>query len=332
MRSSLSFVSLFFVFMLGCAADHGAGDDTGSGSNEESPIETDWVASPWVSRLAVDRDHVYFVAGGGAELSRVPLAGGNPEPLYQVASDPASFAMIDALVVGANDIVFVIDDYDTATSAQTRTLYALAKAGGTPRMLASSQDSRAFLGVTIDGESVYFTSFTSLVRVPLAGGQTQFVGESPESVQYWAFSPTVVGDRIVWAESSSLFAIGKSSSSREGTRLAYVPGSGKIIGSDASLVVALSGQFDFLAPASKFIEVDPATGLLGPLVDVGATFDDAAVTAGAVWAASHDGLFRVPRAGGAPEQVTTATSLSVAAGEGAVFVGTETGITRVKLP
>ena len=52
----------------------------------------------------------------------------------------------------------------------------------------------------------------------------------------------------------------------------------------------------------------------------------------AVWAASQGGLVRVPRAGGAPDQVTTGTCLSVAAGEGAVFAGTETGITRVKLP
>ncbi|NVB81612.1 MAG: hypothetical protein HOV81_24675 [Kofleriaceae bacterium] len=330
MRSSISFVSLFFVFVLGCVGEHAKGDDAGSGS-QESPVEPDWLATPYVSRIAVDASHVYFVAGGGAELSRSPIAGGAAEALYTVPSDGTSFDMIDALVVGANDIVFVVDGYDTDTQAQTRTLYALAKAGGSPRMLASSQDSRAYLGVTIDGDYVYFTSFTSLVRVPLAGGTSQFVGESPESVQYWAFSPTVVGDKIVWAESQSLFAIAKGSSSREGMRLAYVPGSGKIIGSDAVLVVALSSQIDFLGLASKFIEVDPTTGLLGPVVDVGTTFDDAAVTADAVWAATSTGLVRVPRAGGAPEQVTTVRSLSIAAGSEAVFVGTEDGITRVKL-
>jgi hypothetical protein len=333
MRSSISFISLVFVFVLGCVGDRATGDDSGSGSgSQESPIDPDWLAAPHVSRIAVDASHVYFVAGGGSELSRAPIAGGSPEVLYTVPSGGTTFDMIDALVVGPSDLVFVVDSYDTETQVQTRTLYALAKAGGSPRMLASSEDSRAFLGMTVDGGQVYFTWFTSLMRVPLASGPSQFVGESPELVQYWALSPTVVDDRIVWAESSSLFAIAKSSSSREGTRLASVPGSGKIIGYDSTLVVALSSELDFLGRAARFVEVDPTTGLTGPVVDAGTMFDDAAITADAVWAVGQGGLVRVPRAGGAPEQVTTTHSLAVAAGTGAVFVGTEDGITRVTLP
>lgn len=324
--------SLLAVVAAGCVterADDGTGTGTGSGSGEPDTIDERWSTAAHVSELAADSSHVYFVSDG-VRLSRKAIAGGSEEALFQLDAAGDAFTMIIALHVGPSDIVFVTEAYDLETGYSTRRLMTMPKTGGTARQLASSTDVRAYLGVTVDSTHAYFSSFTSLLRVPLAGGTVQFVGESPNSVRYWAFSPVLADRQLYWAEMSAIYRVSATGVDQEGTLVANIGGEARIISADPFVVTA-SPSFDYSGLAESFAVIDPTTGTRGPDVPFGEEVD-AAITAGdSVFAASRSGLIRVPLAGGTPEHVTTTAATALAATDDDVFVGTATGITRVTL-
>ncbi len=78
-------------------------------------------------------------------------------------SAPDVLGGIASLSVGATDVVIVETELDS-TGGTKKTLSIIPKAGGAGGVLATSQDSRAFLGVTLDGEYVYYSSNTSVLR------------------------------------------------------------------------------------------------------------------------------------------------------------------------
>lgn len=320
----MRFLVLSLLFATACTPDDRPDD---RGAPDAPPVVT--VEPGWLpisgTALAADDQHLYV---GGATLDRAPLAGGAPETLYTVPPVENGFAEIADIYLGPQDIVFVTATLDSSL-AQTRSLLRIPKAGGPVTTLATSQDQRAFLGATIDGDNVYFTTFTSILRVPLAGGATKFVGESPNSVRYWCFSPTIVGDQLIWAEDAHLYAIAKSATNGDGAPLASLPGVGRIIGTDGALVVALSSQIANQGGPESFVEVDPTTGATTAPIAFGRDIFQAIATDAHVWAAGFDGLLRVDRASGAAELVTQDAAFAVAASADAVFVATSDGITRV---
>lgn len=319
--------SLLAVVAAGCVTERADGG-TGNGSGEPSEIDDSWSTGAYVSALATDGSHVYFVSDG-VRLARKAIGGGSEETLFELAAAQDAFALIVRLHVGPSDIVFVTDEYDIESGQSSRRLMALPKAGGTPKQLASSQDVRAFLGATVDSTHVYFSTFTSLLRVPIAGGTVQFVGESPNSVRYWAFSPVVVDTQLYWAELGAIYRVSATGIDQEGTLVTSVDGEARIISADPFVVTA--GPSDYSGRAESFAVIDRATGTPGAEVGFGEQVD-AAITAGdSVFAVSDTGLIRVPLAGGTPVHVTTTAATAIAATADDVFVGTATGITRVAL-
>lgn len=305
------------------------GDDASSGPAPDAPvaIEPGW-SSVVATVLATDEEYLYT---GGEVLARIPIAGGAPETLYTLPAT-GELVQFSSIHPGPAEVVFVTTALSTDGEFRKQ-LLKVSKSGGPPLTLATSSDQRAFIGVTIDGGQVYYSSFTNLYRVPLAGGEPRFVGESPESIQYWIVSPTILGDELYWAEGTVLFKIAKTATGERGTLAAELGLTTRIIGSGGAgepLVVALSvGNVSF-GGALAFAEVDPATGMLARTpIELGHEVDVSLATADAVWGASSAGVIRVPRAGGAAEQLTSEPTLAIAASEEAVFAATSSGITRL---
>lgn len=304
------------------------GDGSGSGSGTGLVVDLDWVSGLTATALATDASHLYI--GTGPTLSRVPLAGGVPETLYTAPASPQAVTVIEKIVVGPSDVVFVESALDTTTGGQQLSLHRIPLSGGAATMLASSADSRSYLGVTIAGADVIYSTFTALYRVPLAGGTSKFIAQSPRSIRYWIFSPTVLGTNLVWAEGAELFSIPMTRTG-QGVSIATLPGTGTIIGGDATkLVVALSTSVANQEGATSFIEIDPTTGAAASgSIEMGHVTHEAIATASDVWAASLDGLVRAPRDGSAAKVVITDPTFVVAASNDAVFTATNAGIARI---
>ncbi len=328
MRSSSLLMTLMFVLAAGCVSERPSGDDDddGGGSGSGSAVDPGWLSTGSVGTLATDSTHLYF-AGEDGTLARVPLGGGTPETLYTMPPITDGFGDVDAIYPAGNDVVFVtqVTDYQGAT---TKSLLVVPKAGGAARELSTSQDSRSYLGVTIAGSNVYFSSAYSLLRVPLAGGTVTFVGESPNSVRYWALSPTIVGDDLYWAEGGELYRIPSSATHGEGEMFAELTAAPSIVGTTAtSFVTALSpGLYDW---PTQVALVDRATGQAGAPVALGDQANQLVVVGSDVYAATFSGVVHVPLGGGAIEHLTTEASMYVAATPDAVFVPNMTGITRI---
>jgi hypothetical protein len=305
----------------------GCGDDS---SDEGSPpdaappaVEPGW-SSYAAFALATDAEYLY---AGGSELVRIPLDGGEPQTLFSLPDGRT--ASIESIHPGQDHVVFVMRE----EGQYERFLQQISKSGGPVTTLSSSEDQRSFLGVTVAGDQVYFSSYTDLYRVPLAGGSTVFVGESPEYIQYWVYSPTIVGDDLYWAEGFSLFKIPKTARAERGTSVGYYGLDTRIIGSGGvgePLAVMLVNEFLGLDDSSWFIEVDPVTGdRIGDITSFGRKVTIALATDEAAWGASFDGVVRLPRTGGNAELLTNGPVTAIAASGDAVFAATETGITRI---
>lgn len=315
----------------GCGGDDGGGGGGGgpdAGTFDAPPaVQPGW-ASFSATALAADAEYLY---AGGSELVRIPLAGGEPETLYTLPPTDGN-ATVAAIHVAGDHLVFVAQEI-SFVGETTQQLMRIGKGGGTAATLASSTDQRAFLGVTVDGDQVYYSTFTNLYRVPLAGGSSQLVGESPELIQYWAVSPTIVGDDLYWAEGTRLYKIAKTASGGQGTRVAELGLTGRIIASGGpgepftvSLKVGDVGFSGALAVA----EVDPTTGMIdGDPIQLDREVDYVLATDEALWTASSDGALRVPRAGGAAEQLVSEWTWALADTDDAVFAATTTNITRL---
>lgn len=304
------------------------GDGSGSGSGMGLVVDLDWVPGLTATALAADASHLYI--GSGPTLSRVPLAGGVPETLYTAPAAPDTAMVIEKIIVGPSDVVFVQSAFNTTTSAQQLSLHRIARSGGAATMLATSADSRSYLGVTIAGTDAIYSTFTAIYRVPLAGGASKFVAQSPRSIRYWIFSPTVLGTNLVWAEGAELFSIPMARTG-EGVSIATLPGTGTIIGGDATkLVVALSASIANQEGATSFIEIDPSTGAAASApIELGHATSEAVATSTDVWATSLDGLVRAPRSGAAPTLVVTDPTFVVAASNDTIFTATNAGIARI---
>lgn len=319
---------------LGCGGQpSGATDDGAPVDGAPGDGSSLVVASSTIGQLAAD-DHALFYVEG-TSVKAFPLEGGTPRTLYTDTPPAQALTQIDRLVVGSSEVLVVVGHLDPTTLASDQTLVLVPKLGGPPRVLATSNDVRAFLGATFDGEYVYFSSFDSLYRVPRAGGPTTFVGESNGSTHYWIFSPVVTADQVYWAEDTSVFRMARTESTRRGAPLAVLPAaeSGKIVASGSKFVVALSPELDFQSPPDAFVEIDPATGAVGtriPLAD--ANILQVVATERDVWTVSLTGLVRVPRVGGPPVQVLTDPCSSAVTTGGSLYVTTEAGITRLPLP
>ncbi|MBL0219462.1 MAG: hypothetical protein IPQ07_37035 [Myxococcales bacterium] len=261
------------TFSLATAA--ACGSDPSSMSPDATPggstIDEQWYASSsGISALAVDGEQLVFFEG--AMLRTRSLTGGEPTTLATLTppANPSSFADVEELRVGPTSVAFVEGVLDAATGAVTKTLFLVPRSGGAPVVLSTSQDSRAFLGLAFDGDALVFSSNTSVYRVALAGGTPQYVGQSEGSVLYWIFSPLVQGDQILWAADAHLYRLARTSSNKRGMAFATLPAeSAQIIAVDRGLVVALSPEIDFQAPANAIVEVDPVTGAAGTPVSLG---------------------------------------------------------------
>src|ERR1041384_5092016 len=92
------------LLLTACPSERGD-DAPGPDASTEPVLDPEWLPGVQASALATDDTHLYL---GGTGLDRVSLDGGEPETLYTMPAQSAqAFAMIDKIVVGATDVVFV---------------------------------------------------------------------------------------------------------------------------------------------------------------------------------------------------------------------------------
>jgi hypothetical protein len=123
-----------------------------------SPIPVTTVAPPSAPvGIALDVSGVYFTTTGEATVMSVAKGGGSPSTLATDLTDPLSIRVRNQTVIWTE---------------LTRGLFTLPTSGGTSPTQLSVVGGAASLAV--DDVHAYFTSvlFSSLHRVPLAGGQT----------------------------------------------------------------------------------------------------------------------------------------------------------------
>jgi|GEM_PF-6549375 len=319
----------YAVLVVGCGSQRPESTVDGAPGDGSTSV----VESSRIGQLAADDHDLFYVED--TAVKAIPLAGGTPTTLYTAVAPTGALTMIDRFVVGSSELLFVVSHIDDVTLATDETLFLVPKTGGTALALATSNDSRAFLGAAFDGNDVYFSTFDSMFRIPRTGGTTTFVGQSNGSTHYWVFTPVLTADQVYWAEGTNLYRMARTDSSKRGGLFATLPESesGKILAKGAKFVVALSPDLDFLAWPDAFVEIDSTTGAVGTRVPLAvANILEVAVTNSYVWTASPTGLVRVPRAGGEPVQALAAACTSVVAAGSSMYAATNAGIMRIPQP
>jgi hypothetical protein len=308
-------------FMIACS---GHGSQTANVDAPGATVDPHWFDSTTIGELASDSQALYFV--DGTAIKKRSLDGGDPAVLFR-ATDP-NLLSLGRLAVDGSDLVFVASYLDSATLESTHTLSIVPTAGGAVRDLVTSHDSRAFLGVSLSGSDVYYSEFTSLLRVPRTGGTSDFRAQSPGTTQYWIYSPVVVADQVYWATDGNVYRIAISGQGGTGTPFATLAGSGKLVSAALPFVAALSPSSDFSQPASAFTEI-AEDGTASAPVNLGAPVNDLTATATDVWAASQQrGILRAHRGQTTVEVLDPMPCMHAVATDHAVFVSTQTGIAR----
>ena len=104
------------------------------------------------TRPVLDGDEIYWSDEAGETIRRVAIDGGIPETL--VIGEPAS-----GLAIAGDDLVI----------ASGYTLETAPLAGGPSTTIGTAAGAPVF-AVAVDDASVYFTSYSTIWKVPLAGG------------------------------------------------------------------------------------------------------------------------------------------------------------------
>lgn len=274
-----------------------------------------------VDGLATDADFLYYMTFEA--IWRVPLEGGSHDTVVGFGSPTGDG--YTALYAGSDDLVF---ETVTPLEGELKTLHRVSKEDGSRAILATSTYEHAFRGVALDRDTAYYGTDEGLFRVPLAGGAAELVSAGSGTSAHPIVTPTLVGNDVFWAEGEKLFKIAKTASGAPGIEVAAFDATAEIIGNDEQgLVVALAPEQP--EDAVRFVEVDPATGdAVRAPSELGRELWASLATSDAVWAGSRDGLFRIPRAGGAAERLTTESVAPLAASDDAVFAGTVEGVFR----
>lgn len=301
----------------------------------EPAPDVEWLVAPGVNHLAADATHLYFVLESN-KVARVALDGAPPvvETLYTVApmavpSPQSATVEITAIAAGATSLAFTVThgviELEPPSYRTVREIYSMPKAGGTAIKLESSGDSRAYGRPFIEGGEVVYSFFTSLLRRPLGGGAATLIGQSHGT---WISAAVATDGQFIWAEEGALKRT-PSDFNGYGAELGNVPGAVMDIRrSNDRLIVTFTRGADRKA---GFVELDSATGsAMTSVAETGAIPEDVEVSADAVWVASvTEGLVHVARGGAEPKQILAQPSYSVVDTSDAVFVATETGITRI---
>ncbi len=154
----------------------------------------------YITRIAVDRTHVYYTNYGTGRIMRVPLGGGGLEIVAQVpagASPPeAGFGQIDA---GGGFVFWALEI--------SGGVYAARVDGMLPTEPIVLDETKGY-GVATDGAHVYWgTEAGRIVRRPLAdlSAPNETVVTGQDAVR----DVEVIGDRVYWTDFSTVFSARK---------------------------------------------------------------------------------------------------------------------------
>ena len=284
-------VLLFSFLWLACGA--AAVEVTSDGAVVETSSPVDWYQG-LASSLATDE--TYLFVGAGDTLISIRHDNQATKTLFSV---PLGMANEDNIIseiypAGLNVIVAVLIDRINLTPPsreQRRQLWTVPLTGAPATLHYESIDPREFLGVATLDDFIYYSSFTALLKMPIAGGPTRFVAESPNDTQYWVLTPTIFQSNIFWAEGASIFVKSLLDAGEKGSLVAtfatYDFNPLSLVPSEpGKALVNINGPL-----TTSIATIDLAQGrVVGPTVDLGVRAPKMALTSGAIWAITWDGL------------------------------------------
>ncbi len=333
----ISLVALSLSVGANCSS---SATDPGSAGPDASLADAQtWLTTEsGVVTMELDSSHLYFTLGStlaAAEIARTELSQPAMRSLYKVAEEPDTFRSIGQMALGPTHIVWVESELNFSDPMQptsTRRLYSMDKAGGQEILLDESEDVRAFLGISATAEHVYFSTFTRIYRIPVVGGETEYIATSPGTTTYWVYSPVVVDDTLYWASNDKLYDMDLGDLGQTGSAIAELPNFGKISEFEAGKFLIEIGKFNAGSPTiSSLMTMERDSSELSTLVELQTTVLDTEITAqGQIFAATDTGLFSANVAE-VPDVVNDAPAYSLAHTLDFMYIGGELGISRKPL-
>ena len=228
------------------------------------------IATGTIGPFAIDSTSVYWISTSGGSLMMGPLTGGPAVTLADRSS--VATRALRTLALDANSVYF--GEYRPCLGV----LMMVAKAGGSPTALGSSNQEEA-VALAVDATNLYGSSYRAgLFKLPLAGGNpVKLAADLADSL-------VVAGSTVLWTS---------------GTRLLKMPIAGGTpvqIGADASAMVATNGTEVFWAKNSGGSVI--STPIAGGTDKVLANFQyprGIAVDATSVYWTSDTSIMKVPR-------------------------------------
>lgn len=302
---------------------------TGEPESAWFPLESE----VYPSALASDGDAVYLGAGG--QVLAIDHESAQAQVRFEVKGADDGAEIRNIFAAEAHLIVVTeLTDYDLDVNPPVITsekkLWLVPKDGSQATALDASSDVRSYLGATIHDGSLYYSSFTALIKRPLGSGSSSFFAESPGPVSYWIFTPMVRNESIYWAEGSHVYKMALSDSSRKGAPVAEFPAlEYNRLKLHADTEERLVVSFATVAGTSA-ASFDVASETVGAEVALGEDVEELSATTSSYWTAGFGGVHRVDRQTGESHQLSAEPSFHITSTGDTTYFIVEGAILRVR--
>lgn len=326
MRRALQFGFLLCGFATGCGSTASTAPDASANQEDAAVLNRiTKVSTQNVIAISGANNRLYAVTPGGgiAELSP------SGELLRWFVPDGATPNCAGA-VIAANQAWLAV----ATTTLDAKQLTIIKLEDGTHETFPATSETRSFLGMAWKGDDLYYSNFTQLYRArrDASGNWRSYsFSASPQMVRYWIWSPQVVGDNIVYAESARLLTVPAAASSQEGSVLATLPGTGRLVESAPGTTNAAFERFELASSGiTAFTNVNLETGQVGmdfplPADALSDTFADTQY----LWYASNNGVTRFARQNGVAQMVSAIPSWAITGTSNQIYFANADGIWRV---
>lgn len=288
----------------GVAGSAGASDCGGHGCPAAVSVGT----VPNANGLAIDGSYLYASEHMSAgDIVRIPLAGGDPEPIVTNQTKPFDIA------VDADNVYFILDDTAQNYQPGPEHLVYAPKTGGAAQPLVTGIGNGGTGRVTSDGTFVYYvTGYNSVYRLGKNAGY-------PAVVSAGTYGSVVVdlavdGTDAYWVNEGTY----NSTYTAFLPNTAYVgaaPVSGRADLGHHGLDTGMNGLQRVAVDATNVYFVDRTSVyrhsraggpnvVLGAIPTANATIVDMLADGGYVYFADAKGVYRIPAAGGSLETLT----------------------------
>jgi hypothetical protein len=241
--------------------------------------------------IAVDDSAVYYIDLGDGSLNSVAPGGGTRTTLF---SSPGTVMGVPYLTQDSGVLYFAWR-VQPDTGATDGKVFRFEKGGDQPQPLASGVKDD-FTGIAVDPTNVYYSSGSTIYRVPLKGGPM------PQAASGSGNGPTSVAldtTTIFWTTDGTIF---KSSKDHSAPQLVAS-------GQPHSTNIQIDGDNVYwVASGTKLMKGTKAGGAATEVVQADGPIADYAIDGGTIWFATANAIMKVAATGGAATKVCDANN------------------------